>query len=388
MTVVLAVVPGMFNAAAIVIDERGTILGHAESPSPGSRHDPRDPEMLWRSVVDAGCRAVSEAGRPTLDAVGVSSRGETVLAWDRSTGASRSPVLSRGDRRPVEDGIRAQIDQLTRITGLELDSSLGAPKMAWLRRRATDHDVVTTADTWVVHRLCGAFVTDATTAARTLLLDVRRVGWSIDAAAIFGLDVAQLPRIVDCAHVVGTTDAFGRETPVVGLAVDRHAALFGAGLLDPGAARAGDLDGSYFVAVAGPHVPRAHGGLDVGVAWQLTDPSGMRLNATYLLCARATDVRDTRPESTTELLRRADEQLGRPIRRLRVDGPEWALSRALEQLRRTAPDLRIEVDGSSVTLAAHGMAALARIGLDSSIAPAQAVKPPAPIATFGAQAGA
>src|SRR5690242_667575 len=95
MTVVLAVVPGMFNAAAIVIDERGTILGHAESPSPGSRHDPRDPEMLWRSVGDAGCRAVSEAGRPTLDAVGVSSRGPgSTTADERLWTAMIAPMFA------------------------------------------------------------------------------------------------------------------------------------------------------------------------------------------------------------------------------------------------------------------------------------------------------
>ena len=77
---------------------------------------------------------------------------------------------------------------LARTTGLPLDPYFAAPKMAWLRRHVTSEGVVTTSDAWLVHRLTGSFVTDATTASRTLLLDLETRAWSEEACAAFGLD--------------------------------------------------------------------------------------------------------------------------------------------------------------------------------------------------------
>ena len=48
--------------------------------------------------------------------------------------------------------------------------------------------VVTTTDSWLLHRLTGAYVTDVTTASRTLLLDLATRTWSEQACAAFGLD--------------------------------------------------------------------------------------------------------------------------------------------------------------------------------------------------------
>ena len=61
-------------------------------------------------------------------------------------------------------------------TGLVLDSYFSAPKMAWLRRNRTREGVVTTTDTWLLHRLTDEFVTDASTASRSLLTDLDTVG--------------------------------------------------------------------------------------------------------------------------------------------------------------------------------------------------------------------
>ena len=67
--------------------------------------------------------------------------------------------------------------------------------------------------------LTGEFVTDASTASRSLLLDVDAVAWSEDLLDIFGLGDERLPRIVASDEVIGTTTAFGAEVPVAGLIV-------------------------------------------------------------------------------------------------------------------------------------------------------------------------
>ena len=70
-------------------------------------------------------------------------------------------------RSPVRPPARAA-GRVAELTGLVLDLYFSAPKMAWLRENVTRDGVVTTTDTWLVHQ-CGAFVTDAATASRSLL---------------------------------------------------------------------------------------------------------------------------------------------------------------------------------------------------------------------------
>ena len=148
-----------------------------------------------RTPSSCGTRSARRAGTPCarsgggVAAVGVANQGETVLAWDRATGRPLSAAISWQDRRAAAicAELAGEAAQLTRTTGLPLDPYFAAPKMAWLRRHVTTEGVVTTTDTWLLHRLTGAFVTDATTASRTLLLDLGRRTWSEEACAAFGL---------------------------------------------------------------------------------------------------------------------------------------------------------------------------------------------------------
>jgi glycerol kinase len=133
--------------------------------------------------------------------------------------------------------------------------------MWWLREHVTRAGVVTTTDAWLLHRLTGAYVTDAATASRTLLLDLERGSWSAEACAAFGIDAASLPRIVGCAEAIGTTSAFGDAVPVAGLAVDQQAALFAEGCLEPGAAKCTYGTGAFLLATVGTRALRPHAGL-------------------------------------------------------------------------------------------------------------------------------
>lgn len=105
-----------------------------------------------------------------------------------------------------------------------LDPYFSAPKMAWIGASLTRDGVVTTTDTWLIHRLCGEFVTDISTASRSLLLDLDTTTWSGDHLALLGLADEQLPEIVACDQIFGETKAFGPNAiTVAGLIVDQQA---------------------------------------------------------------------------------------------------------------------------------------------------------------------
>jgi glycerol kinase len=271
---VLAIDQGTSSTKAFVIAPDARVLGEAEVPvRPAATADggvEQDPEELWDSVLYAGRKALAEAGEP-VGALGLANQGETVLAWDRKTGRPLTPAVNWQDRRAagVCDRLRERAGELEEITGLPLDPYFAAPKIAWLRENLTTEGVATTSDTWLVHRLCGAYVTDAATASRWLLLDLDTARWSPEACRAFGIEEAVLPDPVPCAGIVGETDLFGATIPVAGLAVDQQAALFAERCLEAGEAKCTYGTGAFLLATVGTRPVRSRSGLAGCVAWRL-----------------------------------------------------------------------------------------------------------------------
>lgn len=451
---VLAIDQGTSSTKALVVAPGGGILAEAEvAVHPRATDDggvEQDPEELWQSVLAAGRAALTRAHVP-IGAVGLANQGETILAWDRHSGRALAPALSWQDRRalPVCDARRAQAEWLRQHTGLPLDPYFAAPKMRWLRERVTAAGVCTTTDTWLLNRLCGAYVTDAATASRTLLLDLDAAAWSPRAAAEFGIDVDSLPAIVACAATVGETSAFGDAVPVSGLAVDQQAALFGESCFAAGDAKCTYGTGAFLLATTGRLARRSSSGLAACVAWRLGDvttycldgqvytagaavawlqrvgladgaadldrlggsvadsggtlfvPALAGLAAPFwqpaargvfaglsLATGRAHLIRaviDGIAAQVAWLARAAAADLGSPLQRLRVDG---GLTRSRTLMQAQADLLQIPVEVyPSPHATARGIAALARLGAGAASDPPAAVGAWQPAAVFEPRIG-
>lgn len=286
---VLAIDQGTSATKAILVSPDGEPLGTGEVPvtvrTIGADGVETDPGELLASVIEAGGQALAAARAP-VGAVALANQGETVLAWDRRTGRPLSSAIVWQDRRSaaVCDRLAANVglaDRLAAITGLPLDPYFAAPKMTWLRgklgfgARGGDKDiVVTTTDTWLLARLSGlsSYVTDATTASRTMLLDLESTQWSDEACHTFGVDRDQLPEVADCAGIAAETDAFtpaAAPVPIAGLAVDQQAALLAEGCFEAGQAKCTYGTGAFLLAATGGVAVRSAAGLSSSVAWRL-----------------------------------------------------------------------------------------------------------------------
>ncbi|MGL5927526.1 MAG: FGGY family carbohydrate kinase, partial [Dermatophilaceae bacterium] len=289
---VLAIDQGTSGTKAIVVDAGGAVLATAEVALHPRYLDggavEQDPEALFDSVLAAGRQAVAGAGVP-VDAVALANQGESVLAWDEATGRPLTPVVVWQDRR-AEPWCRRRAgrrDRVHELTGLELDPYFSAPKMRWLRDTLTTDGVVTTTDTWIVHRLCGAFVTDSATASRSLLLDLHDVTWSSELLQLFGLHDERLPRIVPSDEIVGETTLFGSRMPVAGLVVDQQAALLAEACLEPGTAKCTFGTGAFLLAQTGTSPVRSGSGLTSSVAWTLGGTTSYCLDGQVYTAASA-----------------------------------------------------------------------------------------------------
>jgi glycerol kinase len=272
---ILAIDQGTSATKALVVDG-DTVLAMAESPVEVSATTDGgvevDPSVLWNSVIDAGRRALAQAGSPRLDAIGLANQGETIVAWDRTTGRPEGAAIVWQDRRSsgVCDRLVDEGPRLAAITGLELDPYFVAPKVVWLRSRVGDRPVITTTDTWLLHRLCGAFVTDVSTAGRTLLTDLDNGEWSDEACAIFGIDPAEMPAVVGNAQPLGECTLFGdRAVPVTGACVDQQAALFAESCHRAGEAKCTYGTGAFLLASTGGTPTRSTNGLVGCPAWRI-----------------------------------------------------------------------------------------------------------------------
>jgi len=276
MTTVLAIDQGTSGTKALVVAPDGQVLGLSEiavrptySAGGAVEHDPR---LILESILESGRGAIAQA-RTEVDVVTLANQGETVLAWDPATGAPLTEMIVWQDRRA--EGVCRELsghgDEIAARTGLVLDPYFSAPKQAWIRRNLTADGVVTTSDTWLLHQLTGEFVTDASTASRSLIADLDTVRWDAELLELFGLGDERLPDILSSDAIAGTTRAFGRETPVGGLVVDQQAALLAESCLRPGEAKCTFGTGAFLLANTGTGARRSSAGLSASVAWSIGD---------------------------------------------------------------------------------------------------------------------
>jgi glycerol kinase len=113
--------------------------------------------------------------------------------------------------------------------------------------------------------------TDATNAARTLLLDIHRGEWDDALAALFGVPAALLPQVRDCAGDFGTTDPalFGGPIRILGVAGDQQAATIGQGCFRPGMIKSTYGTGCFALLNTGEQAVRSNNRLLSTIAYQL-----------------------------------------------------------------------------------------------------------------------
>jgi glycerol kinase len=129
-----------------------------------------------------------------------------------------------------------------------------------------------TVESWLVHRLTGGLhITDASNASRTSLLPLAGAGWDAGLASLFGVPLAALGEVVDCAGQLGEVlpEWLGRAIPVTGLVGDQQAATIGQACLAPGDTKATYGTGAFVLTNLGAHLPASRHRLLGTVLWQI-----------------------------------------------------------------------------------------------------------------------
>ena len=143
-------------------------------------------------------------GSPPL---GLCSQRSSFLIWERTSGQPLTPLISWQDNRGIAgcDELRNSEDLIRDLTGLRLTPYYFAPKLRivlqehpeWRARLECGELLAGTLDTFLIWRWTGGkyHVTDASMAARTLLMDIRQQRWSPALCELFDIPLDVLPEI-------------------------------------------------------------------------------------------------------------------------------------------------------------------------------------------------
>ena len=281
-TVIAALDQGTTSSRAILFNEDLEPIGMAQReltqhyPAPGwVEHDPME---IFAGQYGALAEVLARCGLTGADltAVGIANQRETTVVWEKETGRPVCNAVVWQCRRTTEicDAIlrdRTLTDSIRRATGLLPDAYFSATKLRWIldnipgaQERAERGELLFgTVDSWLIYRLTGGreHLTDRTNASRTMLYNIERLCWDEDICRALNIPMCMLPEVRPSGADFGMADIGGAQVPIMGVAGDQQAALFGQGCFDEGDAKNTYGTGCFLLMNTGAHLCRSESGL-------------------------------------------------------------------------------------------------------------------------------
>ena len=148
-------------------------------------------------------------------------------------------------------------------SGLKPDAYFSGPKFSWLLDHVLGAQELAargtlacgTVDSWLLAKLTNGAVhaTDSTNASRTMLWNVSELRWDEQLCSWQAVSPSMLPEVQTSGGEFGLTEPslFGRALPILAVAGDQQAALYGHGITSPGTAKCTYGTGAFLLSHAG-----------------------------------------------------------------------------------------------------------------------------------------
>lgn len=266
---------GTTGVRFVLFDTDANPLASAYRPLPLATPKPgwveQDPEILLAATLTVMNEVLGQTNTVSeLAAIGLTNQRETIIVWDRDTGAPLHPAIVWQDRRTSNrcQSLRQhrQANGIYEKTGLSLDPYFSATKMEWLvenipgvRNRVTQGKALLgTVDSWLLWHLTGEHATDDTNASRTMLYNINDRCWDTDLLSLFHIPSEMLPQIHPSLSIIGQIKPglVAAGTPIAGVLGDQQGSLLGQAGIDPGHAQVTWGTGAFLLMNTG--TKRAH----------------------------------------------------------------------------------------------------------------------------------
>ena len=307
---ILAIDQGTSGTKTVIFDSDGQIVAKAAEPLKSYFPQPgfveQDPLEIYQNVLNSLRRCLEEfartaAGNPTdIKCCGISNQRETFVLWDDSGEPICNAVVWQC-KRSVDICNRlkdAELDgEVIDRTGLIIDPYFSGTKLIWLyendfRVRDTvdaGKAYFGTVDTWLLFKLTAgrSYLTDYTNASRTLMFDIRELGWDKHLLDKFNLKNLNLPQAQPSCYSFGQTDFEGllpNKIDISAMLGDSHAAAFGECCFEPGSAKATMGTGSSILLNTGSEPVRSKAGMVTTICWSMPGRIDYALEGIIVTC--------------------------------------------------------------------------------------------------------
>jgi len=242
---------GTSAVKALLLDD-GRLVATASAPLSVQRiragWSEQEPDQWWRATCD--CLDALKADQPralaAVRAIGLSGQMHGATLIDAHDAVLRPCILwDDGRSAPFCEQLERTAPRLRTLTGNLAMPGFTAPKLLWVRAHEPalfDRIAkVLLPKAWLRWKLSGEYFEDMSDASGTLWLNVAERRWSPELLAACGLDVAQMPRLVEGTQAAGSLRAewvarWGFDAPplLAGGAGDNAAGAIGVGAVAAG----------------------------------------------------------------------------------------------------------------------------------------------------------
>jgi glycerol kinase len=300
---ILSLDQGTTSSRAILFNHKAEMVGVKQKeftqifPKPGwVEHNANE---IWESQSSV-IQEVLNANNITKDeihAIGITNQRETVVAWDKKTGAPVCNAIVWQDRR-TSNYCNSLKEKYTSIikekTGLVIDAYFSATKIKWILENVEKAKILAekeqlccgTIDSFLVWKLSkgNTFITDVSNASRTMLFNIHTLTWDEELLQLFSIPKHVLPTVASSSEVYdqATIEALDG-VPISGIAGDQQASLFGHLCTEKGAAKNTYGTGCFMLLNTGEQPITSEHNLLTTIAWQINNKTYYALEGSVFM---------------------------------------------------------------------------------------------------------
>lgn len=286
---IMALDQGTTSSRCIIFEKDGNIAGFAQREFPQifpcEAWVEHDPMTIWSTQISVATEALLKIGAnwDEIYGIGITNQRETVIVWDRKTGAPIYNAIVWQCRRTAEYCQELSSLGYGKIikekTGLLLDPYFSATKIKWIldnvegAREKTEKGELCfgTVDSWLIWNLTAGklHATDYSNASRTMLFNIVDLKWDDELLELFKIPKSMLPEVKPSSSLFAYTDKriLGAEIAIAGVAGDQQAALFGQCCFEKGELKNTYGTGAFLLMNTGKNPYITNDGLLTTIAW-------------------------------------------------------------------------------------------------------------------------
>jgi len=262
-------------------------------------------DTIWNSVRQSVSRVITESGiRPKdIISIGITNQRETTCAFNRAGQQLHNAIVWQ-DRRTGEYCHKIKKTKREKIikekSGLTVDPYFSASKINWLLNNSKkvqtaleNNDLlIGTVDVFLLYKLTNSksFLTEATNASRTMLVNLKTSDWDDELLDIFEVPRNILPNIQDSFGHFGKTeglDFLPDGIPINCILGDQQSALFGQGGYQESSMKCTYGTGAFVLLNIGQNIVYSKSGLLTTIAYRYKGQSFYALEGSCYIAGAA-----------------------------------------------------------------------------------------------------